>query len=394
MSNPTDLVSRPAHVPEELLVDFNHYNGDTFLQDPVVAWDEVRHRGPMAFSPHWGGFWILTDAGLMSEMFLDTDLFSSRQVMIPRFGGPVAVPVELDPPLHTAYRKFLISWGSEKSVARYTPAIEGVLAGLLAKVEGQSEFDFIESFALPLPAQVFTQILGLPEAESEAFLEWVHHLTQGHTPEERTEAVTAMRAFLRGEVESRRGSAGDDLLSIIANADIDGKPIDIQMAENTAFLVGLAGLDTTSGMVSMIWYYLATHPEFRRELTRSPESIERNMEELTRAFTTANITRIVTRDEHWHGYDLKQGDQIYLGITGANRNLGPDPILNREGPPPMNLTFGKGHHRCLGLHLVRNEIAVALRMFHERYPDYELVAEPTYGGGGLFSAKKLLLRVQ
>lgn len=203
-----------------------------------------------------------------------------------------------------------------------------------------------------------------------------------------------MRAYMRREMENRRDSTSDDLLSLIATAVIDDAPIDIQMAENAAFYITLAGLDTTSGLVATIWQYLAGHPEYRRALTQSPESIAQNMDEITRVFTTANITRIVTRDTKWRGYDLREGDQIYVAISAANRTFGNEPTLNRDGPPPLSLTFGQGHHRCLGLNLVRNEVAVALRMFHERYPNYELADDAVeYIGGPLFAPKELRLRV-
>lgn len=388
-------MSIPSHIPAELVIDFNHQSGPEYVKDPLAAWDKARAIGPLLYTAQLGGYWVATDPELISDLLMQPDIFSSRQLTIPAFAGPPMVPVELDPPIHGKYRKLLLPFFTPRMIDETEPLVTEVIEGLLNDIDPSAEFDFCHAFAHPLPAYVITRMLGLEQEDSLLFRGWVEDFTQGATPEIRDAGVMNMRAYLREQVELRRNQNDGGLLSTIAAAEIDGEPIPVEMAESTAFLLTLAGLDTTTSMLTLIWRYLALNPAYRRKITTSDEAINEASEELIRVFTGANPTRYVARDVVWRGYELKAGDLVLVGNTAANRSHGIEPRASlAETGVTSHLGFGHGYHRCVGIHLARKEIRLGLRMWHERFPEYEAATDDfTFVGGNQFQLTSMPLRI-
>lgn len=377
------------------VVSFNHVNGSVYLADPLAEWDRLRRDGPIVRSDQLGGYWIVTDPEIVKRTLADVDLFSNRQLTIPAMaGGQPLVPSELDPPEHPKYRRLVVPRFTPRAVSQLCDGIRRIVADLLDNIEPGTEIDFCAAFAHPLPALVFTRLCALPDEDSVQFLEWVDILTHGATPQERDRGARPLRAYLRAQIDQRRGSGGTDLLTTIADAQVDGRPIDPQMAENMGFLLTLGGLDTTTGFLSVTWRYLAEHPEVRHALVQDEQSIASGLEELLRVFGNANPVRYVTRDVNWHGADMREGDLVLIGLTPSNRSYGTSPRIGGAETPCPHIAFGVGHHRCIGLHLARRELAIAIELWHERFPDYDLADEKVrFSGGGVFAIRKLRLRL-
>ncbi|HEX4255014.1 MAG TPA: hypothetical protein VH089_08005, partial [Streptosporangiaceae bacterium] len=302
-------------MPPVPTVDFNHVRGPAYLADPPGEWDRIRAAGPIVRSSELGGYWVVTQPELVRAVLADVELFSNRQLTIPAMaGGQPMVPAELDPPEHPKYRRLVVGPFTPHAVGRMSDGIGRIVTGLLDRIEPGSEIDFCAAFAQPLPALVFTGLCALPDQDSAQFLDWVETLTHGETPEQRNQAALSLRAFLRAEIVRRRGTEGTDLLTRIADSQVDGQPVDLQMAENMAFLLTLGGLDTTTGFLSLSWRYLADHSQVRHDLVRDGESIAAGLEELLRVFGNANPVRYVTRDARWHGADLREGDLLLVGL--------------------------------------------------------------------------------
>lgn len=388
-------MSLDAPVPPAPIVDFNHVTGASYLANPPAEWDRIRDVGPIVRSDQLGGYWVVTEPGLVREVLADVELFSNRQLVIPAMaGGQPMVPAELDPPEHPKYRRLVVGPFTPHAVGRMSDGISHIVTSLLDRIKPGSEIDFCADFAQPLPALVFTGLCALPDQDSAQFLDWVETLTHGETPEQRNQAALTLRAFLRAEIVRRRGTDGTDLLTRIASSQVDGQPVDLQMAENMAFLLTLGGLDTTTGFLSLTWRYLASHPVARRDLTRDGESVAAGLEELLRVFGNANPVRYVTSDAHWHGVDLQEGDLLLVGLTPANRSPGSSPRIGGAEPPCPHIAFGVGHHRCIGLHLARREVAIAIMLWHDRFPDYHFTGdELQYSGGGVFAIRELRLQL-
>lgn len=393
----------PTHVRPELVIDFDHQSGVEYVLDPLAAWDAARGRGRLLYTEANGGHWVMTDPDFVREVLMDPDLFSSRQIAIPTVPGPPMAPLQLDPPIHGKYRKLLLPYFTPRAIEDATPIVEDVIAQLIANVEHEladpangGVIDFCHEFAHPLPAMVITRLLGLPQEDSILFRGWVEDFTRAESPQElRVEGVTNLRAYLRSELERRRDGSGEGMLTTVAAAEIDGEPIDPQMAENTVFLLVVAGLDTTISMLTLIWRYLALNPGYRKKVTVDDETLASAREEMIRVFTGANASRTVTRDVEWNGYQLKEGDLILLGSTAANRAYGEEPRMSiEESGLTSHLGFGHGYHRCVGLHLARKEIQLGLKRWHERFPEYEPAVERfEFYGGNQFQLKSLPLRI-
>lgn len=389
-------MTAPAHIPPELVVAFDHIADPDYLADPIAAWDRVRAVAPIVYSDRLGGFWVVTDPEIVRETLTAVDLFSNRQLTIPPYEGPPLVPSELDPPEHGKYRALVIPSFSPAAVERISSRLERTVDELIDNLDGRTEIDFVAEFARPLPAAVFARFCDVTDADTTQLIEWVHGLSHGPSPEGAA-ALGAMRGYLHETLEARRGRDGDDLLTHVANAEVDGAPIDPMMAESMAFLLVLGGLDTTSGFMSLVWHYLATHVDVRRSFVRDQASIDRGLERFLQVFGNANPTRVVTRDVEWHSVQMHAGDLVMVGLTGANRNAGTeiDPMhFAADAPACPHLTFGLRNHRCVGLHLARRELSMAIRAWHERFPDYELVeSDLRFHGGGVFGLAELPLRL-
>jgi cytochrome P450 len=401
VTNASVVVAAPSHVPEQLVVSFDHVSDPRFLADPLGAFDRLRQQGPILYSDQIGGFWLFTDPEIVKDAISDIELFSNRQSTIPPYAGPPMVPTQLDPPEHAKYRKLVIPYFSSRSMAEKSDLMKWHTRQLLDRLEDGAVCDFVADFARPLPAAIFASLCDLPEGMGDTILGWVHGMDRAST-EHSADSVFMLREYMSQVIHARRASDSDDLLSVVARSVVDGEPISRQMAENMAFVLTLGGLDTTSGFLSVAWHYLAQHPEQRERLLATPESLATGLEELLRAFTIVNITRTVARDMEWRGVELKEGEVVLLCLTSANRSLFGSDGCPHEGvsgidlqrPSNPHMAFGLRNHRCVGMHLARRELEIAVVEWHKRFPDYELAPEPTsYFGGGVFGFARLPLKL-
>jgi cytochrome P450 len=261
-------VSVPSHVPDHLVVSFDHVADAAFLADPLGAFDRMGEKGPILYSDQIGGFWLFTDPVIVKDAISDLELFSNRQSTIPPYAGPPMVPTQLDPPEHAQYRKLVIPYFSSKAMAAQSPLMIRHTRRLLDRLEAGQTFDFVTDFAKPLPAAVFASLCGLPDEMGDTIVRWVHGMSRAST-QDSAESVFELRGFLGDLIDKRRNSDSDDLISVVARSVVDGEPISRQMAENMAFVLTLGGLDTTTGFLGVTWHYLAQHPD---ELAEGPTS--------------------------------------------------------------------------------------------------------------------------
>jgi cytochrome P450 len=383
----------PRHVPADDVLSYDFHFGETELRNPVASLDAVRPERRAFFSDKWGGFWVFTRYEDMRKIAQNPEMFSNQPIGIPPQGyaqRPL-IPSELDPPTHTKYRHLLSPYFAPGQIRSHEPKIREVARGLIDGMLETTSCEFIAAFARPLPTRVFLSLVDFPQSEADRFVSWTHDVMHKRRPEderERNEARRNITEFLLEVMQARRAAPGDDLVSYLQDGLIDGERISEEALFDTLFQVFLAGLDTVTNTMGFLIQFLATHAAQRQALLDDPALLPNALEELLRLHSIVSMTRRVTCDIEFEGYPLRTGDMVLLPTWSAGRDEAAfdhplEADFKRESV--RHLAFGAGPHRCLGSHLARLEMTVALEELLARMPDIHLdpVGEVKYHGGVL-----------
>ncbi|MGE0387118.1 MAG: cytochrome P450 [Gammaproteobacteria bacterium] len=385
--------SIPAHVPRDLVRSYNLSIWGDVVEDPLGFWRRVRSEAPDLFyvgpydnSP---GHWVVQGAGLVREVFQTPELFSSASTGAAggaRIWPRRLVPLELDPPEHAKYRALLSRYFSPMTIDRLENHILKLAGGFVEKFAARGECDFMAEFARPFPVTIVMELLGLPLEERPQFSAWEHEMFQGETIDKRRVAGVAVAQYLSDLIRRKREKPADDVISYLIGCEVDGAPIGQEPLEDICFLLYIAGLDTVTGALGHIFRWLAEHPEAQAELRANPAKIPDANEELLRYHSWISTVRTVTRDTPFHGVQLHAGDTMFIltnrGSNDPRETPHPDTVdFHRESNP--HFAFGGGVHRCLGSHLARRELRVAVAQMFERVPPFRIRpgAKLRYDGG-------------
>ncbi|MGV0834413.1 cytochrome P450 [Mycolicibacterium thermoresistibile] len=380
-------------IPDRLRVDFDIF--DPALTSPVDRFQEEIAKlaaiGPVVYSSAHGGHWIITGYDEVQRVLRDADLFSSYPNEIRQDVRPAdqkILPLELDPPAHTAFRQAMQPLFSPRRMKALETIIQETTEELLDGFAKRGSADFVAEFAHELPTRMFLGLMGLPLEDAQLFTEATDTYFQGKPelgPEASQQAsmnaMMQMHEYFAGLVEERRNRSepGTDVISQIIHTpiELDGEKRLLTDAElsNMFFLLLLGGLHTVQGSLAWGLLYLAKNPEQRQKLIDNPELAPAAVEEILRVEAAVSMGRSATRDTVIAGVPIKAGDQLLLSLTAANRDPGEfdNPLdFDIERKPNRHLSFGSGPHRCIGSHLARIEMVVALQSIHRRIPDYRL----------------------
>ncbi len=364
--------------------------------DPFVALDEWRESSPF-WCEDLGGFWVVTRYEDVRDMFQDAATFASGvEATVPAMTlvDPL-LPSFAEPPYVQKLRAIVLPHMTPKRVDALEPKMRSVCSELIGAFRDKGRCDVIRDFARQYPIRVFCDLFGLPPEHQEEFRN--HAETFLHDWERSAEAWSSIRAIVREQLEKKRRSPADDLLSAIANGQIDGELITMDVAINLASTVFVGGLDTLPSNIGWSFRYLAQHPNARLRIIEEPSIVPRVVEEFLRLWTvTAKDARIATRDVEFRGVKMRAGDRIQVLIGLANHDSAEfdDPLTaNFDREVNRHIAFAAGPHRCLGSHLARHELEVALKEWHAVIPDYHIPPEAkiVYDGGGVFAIDYLPL---
>jgi cytochrome P450 len=389
----------PDHVPADLVVPLDHWNGPDFLANPTGFWDPLRDRFRVFWSPLLGGFWCLTRYADIHEAFQQPDLFSNRYINIP--GREVRLlPISLDPPEHTKYRRVLNRPFAPTQIETLSARIRDLCKELVDNVAQKDSCDFMEALAQPLPTQIFCQLLGLPPEDVAKFLDWNYTILHiAGDPEHQKRQVQAneeLNVFLNELVTYRKTHPSDDLVTLLLHSNLEDEPLSDGDALAMTYLLFLAGLDTVTSGLGWTWWFLAQHPGHRRLIVEDPDLIPNAVEEILRYFSFVEDSRTLTRDTEFAGVHMKEGDRIMLPTSSASRDEAQFPnaqVVDFHREPNRHIAFAAGPHRCLGSHLARAELRIALEEWHKRIPDYRITegGEVIFHGGAVVGLDTLPL---
>lgn len=355
----------------------------TGLAEPQPMYKALRETSPVFRSPQAVVLSRLADI----EMALKhTELFSSNMDAVDLGNVRPLIPLQIDPPEHAKYRRILDPLFTPREMARREPGVAELVNEMIDSFADRGECDFHTEFAVPLPCTVFLQLLGLPLDDLDRFLVWKDGVIRpagdsGVARRHESSAGVAQQIYeyFDRAIDDHIASPRDDVLSamIATNFKDDaGQPLSRDELLDICFLFLIAGLDTVTDSLDCFFVYLARHPDHRHQLVEQPDVLPSAVEELLRWETPVpGVARVAVQDVEVGGCPINKGERVspLLGAANTDPAEFPDPeLVDFTRNPNRHRAFGGGPHRCLGSHLARMELRVALREFHRRIPDYEI----------------------
>jgi cytochrome P450 len=383
----------PPHVPKELVFSSGLTTGPEFLANPhdfmarmhekyppifydvsehINAWQFLKHEDALFALRHWEYF---SNEGATPFPRDPDDYF-------------YFIPIEIDPPEHRKYRNIVDPLFSPRGVLQLEDLIRQRSRDLLDEFADKGECEFTTAFGRPLPVSVFLDIMGLPQDMRDTFVEWAVNLLHAKDRETMGRAMANIVAYIKQAIAEKQAHPDEGVISRIAHAAPDGKPLSEKEIFGFVIFLFIGGLDTVFATLNNIWLWLSRNPERVREIIARPGDIDNIVEELLRRWSVTFSGRVVAQDFEMRGVKLKKGDRITCVLPACNFDpeVFPDPLeVNFDRPRKTILAFTVGVHSCMGAHLARLELKIALQEWLQRVPEFSLKpdAKIEYRPGGV-----------
>ncbi len=369
--------------------------------DPHPLWRQLRREDPI----HWtqgivSPFWSVTRYDDIIAVFSEPNLFSSMRGLIvpsspemealtPEMQGAGQMMIMTDPPLHNAMRRAFNRLFLPRPIGKYESPGHELVAEILDGVLERGACDFVVEVAARLPMAFICEIMGIPRKDWADMFKWGNMSVGQEDPEYQVESGSPMETRQEGAANlgrycaklalERRGGTGEDLLSVLGNATVNGQPLtELQLIHN-GFLYIVGGLETTRNAISGGLLALIENPEQRKRLVNNPALMPTAVEECLRwTSPLTHIARVATSDSELAGTKIREGDRVALWIPSANRDekVFDDPYRFDIGRTPNeHIAFGKGEHFCAGAHLARLELRLMLTDILQRIEQIELAGK-------------------
>jgi cytochrome P450 len=347
--------------------------------NPFPWYQTMRDSSPVTYNPdRWS--WNVFTYDDVQRVLSDYAVFSSQ------FGGgrqdnsqPFAASmISTDPPRHRQLRALVTQAFTPRSVDALAPRITTIVSDLLDQVMARGHLDVVQDFGVPLPVTVIAEMLGIPVQDREQFKHWSDAVVAGagEGAGMQGDATRQMAAYFMKMVEERRRHPGDDLISGLLAAEIDGQHLTLTELLGFGSLLLVAGNETTTNLIGNALLTFAEQPDVWPRLRAHPELIPQAIEEVLRYRSPVqSMFRVVTTDTEIHGQSLRAGSFMVAWIGSANHDAAqfPDPEhFDIDRSPNRHIAFGHGIHYCLGAPLARLEAKIALTAMLERFETVSL----------------------
>jgi cytochrome P450 len=347
-----------AWVAEPLL--WRHSSGGKIAQQGSGFWAVTTHDLVLSASRRTVEFSSAAKGAFLADPRSPADLRQTRQLL-----------VNMDGPQHIRIRKLVTSVFTPRAVRGLTDSIAAHAQALVQSVVDREQFDVVADLASELPLLVLSDLLGMPRADRRLLYQWSNHLVGFDDPEYGGGDVDAYRSTMAEAFQyalrlaaDRRAHPTDDLISLLANVEVDGQRLSDREFCNFWLLLVVAGNETTRHLIAGSLQALAAHPAQRDRLVSGAVGVAAAVEELLRWVTPImQFRRTATADTEIGGQAISAGDKVVLYYASANRDTAvftdPDRLDLGRDPNP-HLSFGIGPHFCLGAHLARLEVTTLL----------------------------------
>ena len=363
--------------------------------DPVPFYEALRTQCPVATFEGFGrGTYIVSRYEDVRWALKHPEIFSSDIVAVDIGQDRPLIPLQIDPPEHAKYRRVIDPTLGPHEVAPLEGEVRLLVNELIDRFIERGAVDAHAEFTVPLPCTVFLQLCGLPMEDLGQFLTWKDNIIRPGTmdPEEaariRRATGAAMYAYFEEALTERERHPGTDLLSRFFTSEVDGRRMSKEEMLDICYLFILGGLDTVTSTLDCSLAYLAANPSHRDALAADLSLVPAAVEELLRYHTPVmQILRVVKEPVELRGVRMEPGDTVMLMLGAADTD--PEEFGERASEFDLHrdvnrhLAFGGGPHRCLGSHLARFELRIALEEWHRRIPEYSVPdgAELVYSPG-------------
>jgi len=357
---------------------------DATRRDPFPAYDQIRRRSPVLHDPR-SDTWMVFDYAGVKRVLTDHAAFSSSVTPAPLISKWL---IFSDAPRHTKLRRLISKAFTPGMIAALEPRIQELSQELLDQVIERGAMDLAADFSIPLPMMVIAEMLGIAPRNWPRFREWGDVIlklsyTIGGSPEAMAvvaqgfRTVTAeMTAYLKDVMEQRRRIPGDDLLSVLAEAEVDGERLTEEEILGFFQLLLVAGTETTANLLNNAVLCLIENPDEMEKLETSPHLLGSAIEEVLRYRSPVQwVFRATKQEIELNGHTIPAGELVLPMIGSANRDLRQFPEAGRFNiarEPNPHLAFGHGVHFCLGAPLSRLEARVALSDLLNRVKELRL----------------------
>jgi cytochrome P450 len=352
------------------------------LAHPQPLFKLLRDAGPVVDMGGDAGMMIVGGDADVRHVLQHPEVFSSGIDAVAIGQVRPLIPLQIDPPHHRDYRRLLDPIFAPKQVALLEDQTRALVRALVEPLVPLGATNFHASVAEPLPTTVFLQLLGLPVSRAQEFIALKDGIIRPPvtTHDERVaytaEVGQVIYAVLQEAIDERMSERRDDVLSLFLDAEVDGRRLTNDDVLDIGYLFFLAGLDTVTASLDCMLAFLAQHPDQRRLLVDDPSLIQHAIEEMLRWETPVQaVVRLATTDTEIGGCPVPQGQVVAVMLASANtdeRAWDDVDTVDFERTANRHIAFGGGAHRCLGSHLARMELRVALEEWHRAVPDYRI----------------------
>ena len=343
------------------------------IDNPYPHYQKWREDIPIWWAEDVGG-WVLSRYDDVRAILKDAALFSSNS-MGEMDQQAMALPLLTDDaPRHTQLRAIVNKAFTSRTLKDMEIEVANLVEELLDGMAGKKIIDISADFTIPLPVYIIARLMGIPEERADDFKRWSDALTgtsEASSLEDRMPDIVEMADYFASLIPQRRENPGDDLISKVVHAEVDGEGISDQDIVGFNILLLIAGNETTTNLLSNLLNHLADHPEKWHELRDNPDKIDAAVEETLRFDGPVHwVNRKATADTMFHGQKVKAGDIVYAVLGSANRDAdhyeSADEFRLDRGRGDHH-TFGHGIHFCIGAPLGRMEARYALEGLFRRY---------------------------
>ncbi len=394
--------SIPAHVPPELVRSTYIPFGPEFLAAPHKFMAQMHETLPPIYYDvnDFGNAWHLLKHEDAMFMLRHPEYFSNEGATpFPRDPDDYFyfIPIEIDPPDHRKYRAILDPVFSPKGVLALEGKIRALANDLIDEFIDKGECEYTTAFGRPLPVSVFLDLMGLPQAKRDTFVNWAMDLLHSQDRETMARAMQAISHYLKEIIAEKTEHPDDKVISRIVHATVDGRPMTPPEIFGFVIFLFIGGLDTVFATLNNIWLWLANNPDRVRELIEDPDNIDSQVEELLRVWSVTFSGRLLAKDCELRGVTMKKGDRVTAVLPANNYDpeVFPNPTetdFHRRRKPI--LAFAGGAHSCMGAHLARLEVKVALQEWLRRIPEFSLKpgTQVEYRPGGVVGPEHVPLQ--